>query len=83
MSKRISLLGSTGSIGRQSLEVIEALGHEVTALTAFMDQLQQKYRFGRWFFGSYHQNRIVPPKYCCLFDRVVPGEPKKKRRKKG
>ena len=34
MSKRISLLGSTGSIGRQSLEVIEALGHEVTALTA-------------------------------------------------
>lgn len=56
---------------------------EVTALTAFMDQLQQKYRFGRWFFGSYHQNRIVPPKYCCLFDKVVPGEPKKKRRKKG
>jgi 1-deoxy-D-xylulose-5-phosphate reductoisomerase len=34
VSKRISLLGSTGSIGRQSLEVIEALGHEVTALTA-------------------------------------------------
>lgn len=34
MSKTISLLGSTGSIGRQSLEVIEALGYEVKALTA-------------------------------------------------
>ncbi|MCI8651163.1 MAG: 1-deoxy-D-xylulose-5-phosphate reductoisomerase [Oscillospiraceae bacterium] len=34
MPKTISLLGSTGSIGRQSLEVIEALGHTVTALTA-------------------------------------------------
>jgi len=34
VKKRISLLGSTGSIGRQSLEVIEALGCEVTALTA-------------------------------------------------
>ncbi len=34
MSKTISLLGSTGSIGRQSLEVIEALGCEVKALTA-------------------------------------------------
>ncbi len=32
--KRIALLGSTGSIGRQSLEVIEALGYRVTALTA-------------------------------------------------
>lgn len=34
MSKRISILGSTGSIGRQSLEVIEACGMEAAALTA-------------------------------------------------
>ena len=34
MSKRISILGSTGSIGRQSLEVIGACGMEVAALTA-------------------------------------------------
>ena len=30
----ISLLGSTGSIGRQSLEVIQACGMKVGALTA-------------------------------------------------
>ena len=34
MSKRISILGSTGSIGTQSLEVISACGMEVAALTA-------------------------------------------------
>ncbi|MEW5783861.1 MAG: 1-deoxy-D-xylulose-5-phosphate reductoisomerase [Bacillota bacterium] len=36
MSKRIAILGSTGSIGRQTLAVIEALGpaYRVTALTA-------------------------------------------------
>ncbi len=35
MTKRIAILGSTGSIGRQALEVIEALGEEyrVVALT--------------------------------------------------
>lgn len=32
--KTIALLGSTGSIGRQSLEVAEALGFKVAALTA-------------------------------------------------
>ncbi|MEA4954091.1 MAG: 1-deoxy-D-xylulose-5-phosphate reductoisomerase [Pseudoflavonifractor sp.] len=32
--KTIALLGSTGSIGRQSLEVAEALGLTITALTA-------------------------------------------------
>ena len=34
MSRRISILGSTGSIGRQSLEVIAACGMTVGALTA-------------------------------------------------
>lgn len=34
MSKSISLLGATGSIGRQTLEVCEALGLRMTALTA-------------------------------------------------
>ena len=37
MSKCISLLGSTGSIGRQSLEVIAACGMTVAALTAHRD----------------------------------------------
>lgn len=32
--KKISLLGSTGSIGRQTLEVVEALGYEAVVLTA-------------------------------------------------
>lgn len=34
MTKTISLLGSTGSIGRQTLEVVRELGLEVAALTA-------------------------------------------------
>lgn len=34
MNKTVSLLGSTGSIGRQSLEVMEALGYRAAALTA-------------------------------------------------
>ena len=34
MNKTISILGSTGSIGRQTLEVVETLGLKVEALTA-------------------------------------------------
>lgn len=34
MKRRISILGSTGSIGRQSLDVVAACGIEVGALTA-------------------------------------------------
>ena len=34
MTRHISILGSTGSIGRQTLEVMSALGMEAAALTA-------------------------------------------------
>lgn len=34
MVKRVALLGSTGSIGTQALQVIDALGYKVTALAA-------------------------------------------------
>ena len=34
MTKCVTILGSTGSIGRQSLEVVERLGIRVAALTA-------------------------------------------------
>ncbi len=45
-NKTISILGSTGSIGRQSLEVIAALGFSVGALTAHrsVDLLEQQAR---------------------------------------
>lgn len=35
MAKKIALLGSTGSIGTQSLDVIEAQGYDVVALAAY------------------------------------------------
>ncbi|MGD9559206.1 MAG: 1-deoxy-D-xylulose-5-phosphate reductoisomerase [Oscillospiraceae bacterium] len=37
MAKRVAVLGSTGSIGRQGLEVIDELGYQVAALAAHSD----------------------------------------------
>ena len=46
MSRCISILGSTGSIGRQTLEVMSALGMEAAALTAHssVKQLEEQAR---------------------------------------
>ena len=49
MSKRITILGSTGSIGRQSREVISACGMEAVALTAnssvkLLEEQARRYR---------------------------------------
>lgn len=56
--KKISILGSTGSIGRSTLEVAEHLGYEVSALSAHsnIDLLEQQFR-------TWH------PKYVAVFDK--------------
>lgn len=55
--KNISILGSTGSIGTQSLDVIKKLGYNVIALTAYnhVDEIEK-------------QIREYKPKYAALVD---------------
>ena len=55
MSKKITLLGSTGSIGTQSLDVIRAQGYEVFGLSAHshVDKILEQ-------IEEFH------PKYVCM-----------------
>ena len=57
MSKKITLLGSTGSIGTQSLDVIRAQGYEVFGLSAHshVEKILQQ-------IEEFH------PKYVCMTD---------------
>lgn len=60
MTQRLTILGSTGSIGRQSLEVIAALGLSVEALTAHRSvKLLEE------------QARAVHPKLAVLADEAA------------
>ena len=61
MAKKITLLGSTGSIGTQSLDVIRAQGYEVFGLSAHSqtDKILQQ-------IEEFH------PKYVCIPVRPVP-----------
>jgi 1-deoxy-D-xylulose-5-phosphate reductoisomerase len=60
MSKKITLLGSTGSIGTQSLDVIRAQGYEVFALSANsrVELLQKQ-------INEFH------PKFVCVTDETA------------
>ena len=63
MKRRISILGSTGSIGRQSLEVIKALGFEAAALTANQNiELLEK------------QAREFKPELVVVYDKKRAGD---------
>ncbi len=57
MSKKISILGSTGSIGTQSLDVAEKRGYEVEILTAGSNAKLLEEQIRKW-----------KPKYAALAD---------------
>ena len=63
MTRSIALLGSTGSIGRQTLEVVRELGLSVAALTAnkSVDLIEQ-------------QAREFCPRLAVLYDEAVAAE---------
>ena len=67
MSKKVSVLGSTGSIGTQALEVCEKHGMEITALAAHssIDLLEE-------------QTRKYAPGYVCIFSEEKYGELKQR-----
>ena len=40
----------------------------------FFDQLCEKVEFGRWYFGCYHTDKVIPPRYYAMFEKVLPLE---------
>ncbi len=67
MSKTISILGSTGSIGRQTLDVAERLGLRVAALTADKNVTRME-----------EQCRTWKPQLAVMADEAAAGELKRR-----
>lgn len=41
------------------------------ALTDFLEEVRQRYRFQYWFFGHYHDNGIVREQYVLLNEQMI------------
>lgn len=43
-------------------------------LTNFFDDLRENIEFKQWFFGCHHIDKVVPPRYTAVFEKVLPLE---------
>jgi hypothetical protein len=43
-------------------------------LNYYLDEINRKTDYRRWFFGRHHIDKIVPPKYFALFNNVINAE---------
>jgi hypothetical protein len=58
----------------QLTEFLSLDGHNSDTLSYFLDEINRKTEYKRWFFGRHHINKIVPPKYFAMFDDVINAE---------
>lgn len=40
-------------------------------LTDFHEKIKQKCKFNYWFFGHYHEDRVISQKYICLYNQII------------
>ena len=75
MKRTISVLGSTGSVGRQTLDVAEACGFEVAALTVNSSvKLAEEQDFNHYLtFGPEEGEKSVEEIERRLADGTYPG----------
>lgn len=45
--------------------------YQKDALTEFFEEVSQKLQFSYWFFGHYHDNRPIQPKYILLYEQIL------------
>ncbi len=55
-------------------------------INTYLDSILETVDFKMWFFGKRHINKLIPPRYHCLFDDVIVADstklPKTKKQKK-
>lgn len=41
------------------------------AINNILEEIRTHSKFNMWFFGKYHMDKMIAPKYCAIFDRVI------------
>lgn len=62
---------------------VETDQDKIGNIHAFLDSVGKHVKFKAWFFGKYHQDKTIPPRYYAVFQSVLkaPGQEGKKKKK--
>lgn len=60
----------THECGSKVKSFIDMESDHINPMTAFFDHIAEKVIFKGWYFGSYHTDKIIPPRYHAIFQNV-------------
>lgn len=53
-------------------QLLRADVSRVSYFDTFLDDVSSKIRYKRWFFGSLHMDKMIPPLHCGVYKRILP-----------
>lgn len=61
---------------------MEQQDSELGKIHAFLNVISKRVKFEAWFFGRYHQDKLIPPRYYAMFQSVLkaPGQEQAKKK---
>lgn len=54
----------------------------VNSVNTYLNDVYEKAEFGKWFFGKLHLNKLIPPKYHAVYDKIVVADSTRIKKKK-
>ncbi len=54
----------------------------VNSVNTYLNGVYEKTEFGKWFFGKLHMNKLIPPKYHAVYDKIVVADSTRIKKKK-
>lgn len=57
-----------------SVQVLLNPRYERDTLTDYLQQILEKCKFKKWYFGHYHENKQLNSQFTCLYEDIVPLE---------
>lgn len=50
---------------------LETSTFHCNCINNILEEIRTHAKFNKWFFGKYHIDKIIPPKYCAMFENVL------------
>ena len=51
-------------------------------INTYLNAIFEKLAFKGWFFGKLHLNKLIPPKYYAVYDKIVAADSTRRKKKK-
>ena len=62
----------THSVAQTVNKFLDREQMQINLLLAFLNEISETVQFKRWYFGSCHLDKAIPPKYCAVYQEILP-----------